>query len=340
MTALQQPSGQRPAEAPPLALVKRLVADDLAAVNSLILERLQSEVTLIPELARHLIAAGGKRVRPTLTLLAARLCGYEGDRHIALATSVEFIHTATLLHDDVVDESDLRRGRSTANSLWGNKAPVLVGDFLFSRAFQLMVGDGNIKVLDILANASAVIAEGEVAQLLTAGDVQTSEAAYHDVIRAKTAALFQAACRIGAVVADRPAAEEEALATFGEELGIAFQLVDDALDYSAREALLGKTIGDDFREGKASLPVLLAYGKGSPKERAFWERVIGEPAGQQEGDLAEAQRLLARHGTLDATLARAREAGQRARSALEMFERSAWRDALEEIVDFSVARAY
>lgn len=340
MTALQQPSGHPPAEAPPLGLVKRLVADDLAAVNSLILERLQSEVTLIPELARHLIAAGGKRVRPTLTLLSARLCGYAGDRHIALATSVEFIHTATLLHDDVVDESDLRRGRSTANSLWGNKAPVLVGDFLFSRAFQLMVGDGNIRVLDILANASAVIAEGEVAQLLTAGDVRTTEAAYYDVIRAKTAALFQAACRIGAVVAERPAAEEEALATFGEELGIAFQLVDDALDYSAREALLGKTIGDDFREGKASLPVLLAYAKASPRERAFWERVIGEPEGQREGDLAEAQRLLARHGTLDATLARAREAGQRARAALEVFQPSPWRDGLEEILDFSIARAY
>lgn len=323
-----------------MALVKRLVADDLAAVNRLILERLQSEVTLIPELARHLIAAGGKRVRPTLTLLAARLCGYTGDRHIALATSVEFIHTATLLHDDVVDESDLRRGRSTANSLWGNKAPVLVGDFLFSRAFQLMVGDGNIKVLDILANASAVIAEGEVAQLLTAGDVQTTEAAYYDVIRAKTAALFQAACRIGAVVADRPEEEEKALATFGEELGIAFQLVDDALDYSAREALLGKTIGDDFREGKASLPVLLAYAKASPEERAFWARVIGEPEGQQADDLAEAQRLLARHGTLDATLARARDAGQRARASLEVFKPSPWRDGLEEILDFSIARAY
>ncbi len=339
-TALHLSSGQRPAGEPALALVQRLVADDLAAVNRLILERLHSEVTLIPELARHLIAAGGKRIRPILTLLSARLCGYAGERHIALATSVEFIHTATLLHDDVVDESDLRRGRSTANSLWGNKAPVLVGDFLFSRAFQLMVADGNLRVLDILANASAVIAEGEVAQLMTAGDVGTSEAAYYDVIRAKTAALFQAACRIGAVVAERGTDEEEALATFGDELGIAFQLVDDALDYSAREAQLGKTVGDDFREGKASLPVLLAYAAGSPAERNFWERVIGEPAGQREGDLAEAQWLLAHHGTLDATLARARASGQRARDSLDVFRRSAWRDALEEIVDFSIARAY
>ena len=340
MTALHPSSGQRPADEPALALVRLLVADDLAAVNRLILERLESEVTLIPELARHLIAAGGKRVRPILTLLSARLCGYDGERHIALATSVEFIHTATLLHDDVVDESDLRRGRSTANSLWGNKAPVLVGDFLFSRAFQLMVGDGNLRVLDILANASAVIAEGEVAQLMTAGDVATSEAAYHDVIRAKTAALFEAACRIGAVVAERSPAEEEALATFGREVGIAFQLVDDALDYSAREAQLGKTVGDDFREGKASLPVLLAYAAGTPSEREFWERVIGEPARQREGDLAKAQRLLARHGTLEATFARARASGQRARACLDLFPPSDWRDALEEIVDFSIARAY
>ncbi len=340
MTALHPSPGQRPADEPALALVRRLVADDLDAVNRLILERLESEVTLIPELARHLIAAGGKRIRPILTLLAARLCGYDGERHIALATSVEFIHTATLLHDDVVDESDLRRGRSTANSLWGNKAPVLVGDFLFSRAFQLMVGDGNLRVLDILANASAVIAEGEVAQLMTAGDVKTSEAAYHDVIRAKTAALFEAACRIGAVVAEQGVEEEEALATFGREVGIAFQLVDDALDYSARQVQLGKTVGDDFREGKASLPVLLAYAAGTPSEREFWERVIGDPARQREGDLGRAQRLLVRHGTLEATFARARASGQRARACLEVFRPCLWRDALEEIVDFSIARAY
>jgi octaprenyl-diphosphate synthase len=325
---------------PTLDRAKDLVAADMAKVNALILDRLQSEVSMIPDLARHLIAAGGKRIRPTLTLLSARLAGHEGDRHVGLATAVEFIHTATLLHDDVVDESDLRRGRSTANALWGNKAPVLVGDFLFSRAFQLMVSDGNLRVLEILSDASAVIAEGEVAQLMTAGDAATTEGAYFHVIRAKTAALFRAACQVGAVVAAREPAAETALATYGEELGIAFQLVDDALDYSAREAELGKTIGDDFREGKASLPVLLAYARGDADERAFWERVIGAPEQQAGNDLGEAQRLLARHGTLEATFARARASGERAREAIRHFPASPWREALEDLIDFSIARAY
>ncbi len=325
---------------PSLDRAKDLVAPDMAKVNALILDRLDSEVSMIPELARHLIAAGGKRIRPMLTLLAARLAGHHGDRHIGLATAVEFIHTATLLHDDVVDASDLRRGRSTANALWGNKAPVLVGDFLFSRAFQLMVKDGSLRVLELLSDASAVIAEGEVAQLMTAGDVATTEAAYFDVIRAKTAALFRAACQIGAVIEAREPEAETALAVYGEELGIAFQLVDDALDYSAREAMLGKTIGDDFREGKASLPVLLAYAKGDAAERDFWERSIGAPEKQTADDLAEAQRLLARHATLEATFARARLSRDRAREALQHFPPSPWREAMEEVVDFSVARAF
>ena len=341
MTALPSSTVAEPAPVEPsLDRAKHLVADDMAKVNALILDRLESEVAMIPELARHLIAAGGKRVRPMLTLLASRLAGHGGDRHIGLATAVEFIHTATLLHDDVVDESDLRRGRSTANALWGNKAPVLVGDFLFSRAFQLMVKDGSLRVLEILSDASAVIAEGEVAQLMTAGEVATTEAAYFGVIKAKTAALFRAACQIGAVVAEREAAAEQALAVYGEELGIAFQLVDDALDYSAREAMLGKTIGDDFREGKASLPVLMAYAAGDASERSFWQRVIGEPERQTAEDLAEAQRLLAAHGTLEATFARARASGERARAALETFAPSPHRDALEDIIDFSISRAY
>ncbi len=341
MTAvpLSSVAATTPAE-PNLDRAKDLVADDMAKVNALILDRLESEVTMIPELARHLIAAGGKRIRPTLTLLSARLAGHTGNRHIGLATAVEFIHTATLLHDDVVDASDLRRGRSTANALWGNKAPVLVGDFLFSRAFQLMVKDGSLRVLELLSDASAVIAEGEVAQLMTAGEVGTSEAAYFEVIKAKTAALFRAACQIGAVVADREPEAEAALAVFGEEVGIAFQLVDDALDYSAREAMLGKTIGDDFREGKASLPVLLAYARGDATERSFWERVIGTPESQTETDLGEAQRLLARHGTLDATFARARASGERARAALPIFPASPHREAMEDIIDFSIARAF
>ena len=222
-----------------------------------------------------------------LTLLAANLCGYRGQRHLGLATCVEFIHTATLLHDDVVDESDLRRGRSTANAVWGNKAPVLVGDFLFSRAFQLMVADGSLRILDILANASAVIAEGEVAQLITANDTATTEDAYLEVIAAKTAALFRAACQVGAVVADRPRRRRGGAGAYGQNLGIAFQLIDDALDYSAQEAMLGKTIGDDFREGKITLPVLIAFARGDEAEREFWRRTL-EELEQQPGDLDQA----------------------------------------------------
>lgn len=316
-----------------------LVAADLDRVNRLILDRLQSEVGLIPELARHLIAAGGKRIRPMLTLLAARLCGYRGEHHVALATAVEFIHTATLLHDDVVDDSGLRRGKATANALWGNKAPVLVGDFLFSRAFQLMVGVGNLEVLGILADASAVIAEGEVQQLVTANDTATTEAAYLAMIAGKTAALFKAACEVGAVVAGRPAAEAAALATYGRALGIAFQLVDDALDYSAREAELGKSVGDDFRDGKITLPVLVAFARGGEAERDFWRRTL-ERVEQEESDLAEAQRLLARHRAIEATLERAAGYGEEARRALAVFPRGAAREALLGLVDFCIERAY
>jgi octaprenyl-diphosphate synthase len=296
-------------------------------------------VSLIPELARHIIAAGGKRVRPILTLLSARLCGYRGPRQLGLAACVEFIHTATLLHDDVVDESDLRRGSATANAVWGNKAPVLVGDFLFSRAFQLMVADGSLRVLAILSNASAVIAEGEVHQLITANDTATTEEAYLQVIAAKTAALFKAACQIGAVVADRPPAEETALAAYGDNLGIAFQLVDDALDYSAKQALLGKTVGDDFREGKITLPVLLAFARGDESERVFWRRTL-EDLEQGPEDLDRAQALLARHGAIEATIARAEEYGERARQALAIFPYSRARQAMLDLLDFCIARAY
>ena len=322
-----------------LDAARALVAEEMAGVNRLILARMQSEVSLIPQLAQHLIAAGGKRVRPMLTLLAAKLCGYRGERQIGLATAVEFIHTATLLHDDVVDASDLRRGRSTANALWGNKAPVLVGDFLFSRAFQLMVADGSLKVLDILANASAVIAEGEVAQLLTANDLHTDEAAYFNVIEAKTAALFEAAARIGAVVAERPPAEEAALATYGAKLGIAFQLVDDALDYAAGQARLGKAVGDDFRDGKVTLPVVIAYARGSETERAFWRRTL-EAQEQDQGDLATAQELLRRHAALDLTLDRAQGAGETARAALRRFPNNPARAAMDGLIDFCIQRAY
>lgn len=339
MTALPAAHSESLASADTLDRIRDLVDGELAAVNNIILEKMQSEVSLIPELARHIIAAGGKRVRPILTLLAARLCGYRGQRHLGLAACVEFIHTATLLHDDVVDDSDLRRGAATANAVWGNKAPVLVGDFLFSRAFQLMVADGSLKVLAILSNASAVIAEGEVHQLITANDTSSTEESYMAVIGAKTAALFKAACQIGAVVADRPAHEEEALAAYGESIGIAFQLVDDALDYSARQALLGKAVGDDFREGKITLPVLLAIARGTDAERQFWRRVL-EDLDQGPGDLEHAQMLMARYGAIEATIARAEEYGRLARQSLADFPYGEAKQAMLDLVDFCVARAY
>src|SRR5215475_15958143 len=272
---------------PSLDPLSRLLGGDLAHVNRLIVDRMQSPVVLIPQLAGHIVASGGKRLRPMLTLGCARLCGYSGRRHVALAAAVEFIHTATLLHDDVVDASDLRRGRDTANALWGNKPAILVGDFLFSRSFELMVEDGSLRILEILSRASSVIAEGEVLQLMTQNDLRTTEAAYLDVIQAKTAELFAAASRIGAVLAQRPFREEEALDRYGRNLGIAFQLVDDMLDFSARQSELGKSIGDDFRDGKVTLPILIAFARGSEEERTFWRRTF-EDMDQQPGDLDRA----------------------------------------------------
>ncbi len=322
-----------------LEVARELVAPQMAEVNEIILDRLQSEIPLIPQLARHLIAAGGKRIRPMLTLLSARLCGYEGSRHLGLAAAVEFIHTATLLHDDVVDASELRRGLATANAVWGNKSAVLVGDFLFSRAFQLMVAAGEMRVLEILSNASAVIAEGEVAQLMTANDISTDEKAYMRVIESKTAALFEAACQISAVVAGRSAAEEKALARYGANIGVAFQLVDDALDYSAAQALLGKSVGDDFRDGKITLPIVLAIADGNESERAFWQRTL-EEGEQGEGDLEQAQTILKRHQGIERTLERANAYGADAKQQLSLFPQGQARHIMEELVDFAVSRAF
>jgi octaprenyl-diphosphate synthase len=316
-----------------------LVRADLDRVNALILERMQSSVALIPQLAGHIVAAGGKRLRPMLTLASARMCGYVGGRHVALAAAVEFIHTATLLHDDVVDASDLRRGLATANAVWGNKPSVLVGDFLFSRAFQLMVEDGSLAVLDILSRASAVIAEGEVLQLVTSNDIDTTEADYLRVIDAKTAELFAAACRIGAVLGERSEAEAHALETYGRNLGVAFQLVDDVLDYSAREAELGKTVGDDFREGKLTLPIVLALQAADERERQFWRRTL-EELEQHDGDLERAIAILERHGTLAATLARAAQYAGEARRALGMFHAGPEQQALDEVIDFCLERGF
>ena len=322
-----------------LTALLALVGPDLEACNRAIVARMDSPVALIPQLAAHIVAAGGKRLRPLLTLAAARLCGYAGgERHVNLAACVEFIHTATLLHDDVVDESQLRRGLASANAVFGNKASVLVGDFLFARAFQLMVQDGSLKVLGILSQAAATIAEGEVLQLVTQNDLSTPEDRYLEVIKGKTAALFAAACQVGAVVADRPAAEETALADYGMNLGIAFQLVDDALDYAADQATLGKTIGDDFREGKITLPVLVAYQAADATEREFWRRTI-ETSDQAEADLDTAMRLMAGRGAIPITLDRAARFAETAKHALRVFPDSAWRRALIDVADYTVSRA-
>ena len=326
-------------EKPSLQPLMSLVAPGLNAVNRVILDRMQSQVALIPELAGHLIAGGGKRMRPMLTLGCAAALGYQGDRHYKLAAAVEFIHTATLLHDDVVDGSDLRRGRATANTIWGNEASVLVGDFLFSRAFELMVEDGSLKVLKVLSHASAVIAEGEVAQLTAQRVVETGEDRYLSIIQAKTAALFSAACQIAAVVAEAPEATEDSLESYGRNLGIAFQLVDDAIDYVSDAETMGKDIGDDFRDGKVTLPVILAYARGDAAEREFWQLAITGHRTSDE-DLSHATSLLHKHDTIADTLARARHYGQRAVDAIGGFRASQAKSALTEAVAFAVARAY
>ena len=316
-----------------------LTAPGMNAVNAVILERMQSEVPLIPALAGHLISGGGKRLRPMLTIAGAALCGYEGSRHHKLAAAVEFIHTATLLHDDVVDGSDLRRGKATANIVYGNPATVLVGDFLFTRAFELMVEDGSLKVLKILSRASSIIAEGEVDQLTAQRHIETGEERYLSIIGAKTAALFAAATRIAAVVAERSEAEELALDAFGRNLGIAFQLVDDAIDYDSESGESGKDKGDDFREGKMTLPVILAYARGNAEERRFWQDAIAGFRTDDE-DLAHAVELIARHDTVNATRERARHFAQRAIDAISIFPAGEARNAMAEAAEFAVARRY
>lgn len=315
-----------------------LLADDLAAVDVLIHQHMASPVGVIPNLAAHLIDAGGKRIRPLITLAAARLLGGGGDGARKLATAVEFVHSATLLHDDVVDLSNMRRGKKAANLIWGNSASVLVGDFLFARSFTLMVETGDIQVLDILSRAACVIAEGEVMQLAAANDAETTRERYMDIIAAKTAALFAAAGKAGAVVAGRPGAEASALETYGRELGLAFQLVDDALDYGGLSATMGKNAGDDFREGKVTLPLVFAREAGDESERTFWRRVIsGE---RTDDDFHRAVALIRRHDGIALTLQAARDHAARAKAALEILPANAYREALADLPDFVVERAY
>ena len=314
------------------------LAGDMAAVNALIAERMASEhAPRIPQVTAHLVEAGGKRLRPMLTLAAARICGYRGPFHVHLVATVEFIHTATLLHDDVVDESGQRRGRPTANLLWDNKSSVLVGDYLFSRAFQLMVETGNLRVLDILSNASATIAEGEVLQLTAAQDLRTDESVYLKVIRGKTAALFSAATEAGGVIASAPEDQVKALFNYGDALGVSFQIVDDLLDYGGNAAATGKNVGDDFRERKLTLPVIKAVALADADERAFWQRTI-EKGRQEDGDLEQALALLARHGTMEATRAEAIAWADRAKAALEALPPGDLREMLCDLADYVVAR--
>ncbi len=322
-----------------MAPLVALVEADMKRVNALIREKAKSNVDLIPELAGHLISSGGKRLRPMLTIAAAQMCGYQGNAHIGLAMSVEFMHTATLLHDDVVDESDMRRGNETARIVWGNQASVLVGDYLLGQAFKTMVEVGSLEALAILSNAAAVIAEGEVLQLITAKNTATTEDDYLAVINAKTAALFSAAAEVGAEIAGRASEERAALKSYGRNLGLAFQLIDDALDYSGSEGELGKAIGDDFREGKITLPVVLSYRRGNAEERQFWQRTLQD--GQiVEDDFKTAVAYMESHGAIKATIERARHYGDIARDALAIFPDSAHKSALLRLVDFCIARSH
>lgn len=322
-----------------LAPLLEIVNDDMNAINRIILDKAISDVDMIPELAHHLIDSGGKRLRPMLAIAASKLCNYEGNGHIRTAAAIEFMHTATLLHDDVVDESDTRRGRKTARLIWGNQATVLVGDFLLGQAFRMLVDVGSLSVLKILSHAAATIAEGEVMQLAAAKNTATTEDDYLAIIDAKTAALFSAAAEVGAAIANRPADEQSALRSYGRNLGLAFQLVDDALDYSGDSSSLGKSVGDDFREGKVTLPVILSFRRGDAKEREFWNRTIAQ--GQiGDGDLEHAIALMRRHKAIEATLERARSYGGIARDALAIFRDSAEKAAMQDAIAFSIARAH
>ena len=322
------------------ASIKQLIdltSSDMARVNELILSKAGSDVEMIPEVANHLISSGGKRLRPMLTLAAAQMFGYSGENHVRLATSVEFMHTATLLHDDVVDESDLRRGKKTARTIWGNQASVLVGDFLLGQAFRMMVEVGSLEALDILSSAASIIAEGEVMQLAAAKNLETTEDEHFAVIKAKTAALFSAAAEVGPVIAGASKNDKAALRSYGMNLGLAFQLIDDALDYGGSSKDLGKNVGDDFREGKVTLPVILSYRRGTAAERAFWKGAI-EDGVSDDAALEKAVGLMVRHGAIADTIGRASHFGEIARDALAPLEQTPQKAALLDVIDFCISR--
>ncbi len=341
MNGLPQSNFQPEDQINPVVRLSALASEDMAAVETVIAERVDSERTpLIASVARYLVEAGGKRIRPLITVAAARMLSYGGTGHHSLAAAVEFIHSATLLHDDVVDESELRRGKKPANQVYGNAHSVLVGDFLFARSFMLMVDAGSMQALHVLSRAAAVIAEGEVRQLEAVRDIDLTRQAYVDIIDAKTAALFAAAAQVSPILSGAGPEMEHALETYGRELGLAFQLVDDALDYGGLAADLGKNVGDDFREGKMTLPLVLAVERADATEREFWQRVITDPNGQREGDLEAAVAILNKHGALDATLEAARTHAANAVKALEIAPKNVWSDSLAALAEFVVERAY
>ncbi len=327
-----------PKASSPVDALRDLLGNDITDLNQTIIDRMESPVPLINQLAAYIIAAGGKRLRPLLTLAVARALDYQGQDHLKLAASVEFIHTATLLHDDVVDESDQRRGQPSANAMFGNQASVLVGDFLFSRAFQLMVETHSLDVLRILSNASAVIAQGEVMQLASTGNLALTRETYFEVIGAKTAALFAAAAEVGGVVAKADAEIIKAVHDYGQNLGVAFQIADDVLDYKGNLETMGKNSGDDFREGKITLPVVMALEQATSEERAFWERTLVELK-QNDFDFGHAQEILKKYGCLEKSLQMARDLAVQAQNSLDVLPPSALRDVLKEIAIFSVERS-
>lgn len=317
-----------------------MLSDDLTATEALLIQRAKSPVDVIPDLSGYIVSAGGKRLRPMITLAAAHACGGTNSGTHALATAVEFIHTATLLHDDVVDDSDLRRGKKAAKNVWGNNASILVGDFLFARAFTLMVETGSLEILRILSDASSVIAEGEVHQLAAASRTDLPTEEYLAIIEAKTAALFEAAAEAGALSAG-PQGEQyaAALASYGKNLGLAFQIIDDALDYGGTTSVIGKAVGDDFREGKSTLPVIIARRRGSSEDQNFWDRALNQDQ-QAEGDLAHAIYLIRSTGAAEATLVEAKAYADLAKAALRTLPESVWTKALSDLADFCVSRAH
>ena len=340
MNGLPQENLQTDHDLNPVARLAALAGADMERVEALITERMGSDTALIPKVARYLVEAGGKRIRPLITVASARMLGYEGDGHHALAAAVEFIHSATLLHDDVVDDSEMRRGRRPANQVWGNAHSVLVGDFLFARSFMLMVDAGSMDALHVLSRAAAVIAEGEVRQLAAVRNIDIGVDTYMEIIDAKTAALFAAAAQVSPILAGSGQGLETALETYGRALGLAFQLVDDALDYGGMAEDLGKNTGDDFAEGKMTLPVALAIEKADADELAFWRRVITTPSRQTEADFDHAVAILNKHGALDATLSAARDHAARAISALDQAPSNIWTESLAALAEFVVERAY